>query len=180
YRFTGRNVVIFLFAVSLFVPPGYIIVPLFGIAYQLGLLNTLLGVILAEAGSPQLAVFMLLAAGYFNRLPNEVAEAARIDGCGFLGTFWRVMLPLGAPIIVTICIMQTIFTWNAFFIPLVFTLTASNLRPLGVGMFAFQGEYTSDWTGMAAGALIGIVPVVAVFLALQRYFIEGVAGAIKG
>ena len=79
-----------------------------------------------------------------------------------------------------ICIMQTIFTWNAFFIPLVFTLTATNLRPLSVGMFAFQGEYTSDWTGMAAGALIGIVPIVAVFLALQRYFIEGVAGAIKG
>jgi len=111
---------------------------------------------------------------------GEVAEAARIDGCGFFGTFWRVMLPLGAPIIVTICIMQVIFTWNAFFIPLVFTLTASNLRPLSVGMFAFQGEYTSDWTGMAAGALIGIVPVVTVFLLLQRYFIEGVAGAIKG
>lgn len=180
YDFLGRRPLVALFAASLFVPPGYLIVPLFEVARGLGLLNNLLGVILAEAGSPQLAVFILLAAGYFSRLPNELAEAARIDGCGFFGLFFRVMLPLGMPIVVTICIMQTIYTWNAFLIPLVFTLTASHLRPLSVGMYAFRGEYTMDWTGMAAGAIIGIVPIVVVFLALQRYFINGVAGAVKG
>lgn len=180
YDFAGRRPLVAILAASLFVPPGYIIVPLFEVARGLGLLNTYTGVILAEAGSPQMGVFVLLAAGYFSRLPKELAEAAQIDGCGFFGTFRRVMLPLAAPIVVTICIMQTIFAWNSFLIPLVFTLSTPDLRPLSVGMYAFQGEFSQDWTATAAGGVIGIVPILIVFLLLQRYFIAGVAGAIKG
>ena len=180
YNFAGRRPLVAILAASLFVPPGYIIVPLFEVARALGLLNTYLGVILSEVGSPQLAVFILLAAGYFSRLPNELAEAAQIDGCGFAGIFWRVMLPLGLPILVTICIMQTIYSWNSFLIPLIFTLSAPDLRPISVGMFAFQGEYSRDLTGTAAAAVIGIVPIVLIFLLLQRYFISGIAGAVKG
>lgn len=180
YEFGGRRLLVAVLAASLFVPPGYIIVPLFEVARELGLLNSYAGVILAEAGSPQMGVFVLLAAGYFSRLPKELAEAAQIDGCGFFGVFRLVMLPLATPIVVTICIMQTIFAWNSFLIPLVFTLSAPDLRPLSVGMYAFQGEFSRDWTATAAGGVIGIVPILILFLLLQRYFIAGVAGAIKG
>lgn len=180
YDFVGRRVVVTMLAASLFVPPGYLIVPLFEVARSLHLLNTYWGVILAEAGSPQLGVFILLTAGFFSRLPKEIAEAAVLDGCGFFGTFRWVMLPLGAPIIVTVCIMQTIYTWNSFLVPLVFTLNDSSLRPLSVGMFAFQGEFSRDLTGSAAGGAIGIIPIIIIFLLLQRYFIAGLAGAVKG
>ncbi|MBW7458302.1 carbohydrate ABC transporter permease, partial [Paenibacillus sepulcri] len=76
-------------------------------------------------------------------------------------------------------IMQFMFTWNAFLIPLVFTLGKPELRTLGVGMFQFVGENSMDWTGMAAAASISLVPILIVFLLLQRYFIEGVSGAVK-
>lgn len=89
------------------------------------------------------------------------------------------MLPLAKPIIGTVTLFTFISSWNAFFIPLVFTLGAPDLRTLGVGMYSFYGQYTTDWTGLAAGAFISLLPIIAVFLFLQRTFVEGLAGAVK-
>jgi raffinose/stachyose/melibiose transport system permease protein len=89
------------------------------------------------------------------------------------------MLPLAKPVTGTVALFTFIGAWTAFFIPLVFTLGNQNLRTLGVGMYSFYGIDTTDWTGLAAGAVIALVPIITVFLFLQKSFVEGMAGAIK-
>jgi multiple sugar transport system permease protein len=179
YDFPGKKLFMGAIVATLFLPTGYTIIPTFELIKALGLLDTLWAVILAMAGGAHV-LFILLFTGFFSSLPQDLEDAARIDGCGFVRTFWSVMLPLAKPVIATAVIMRFMWSWNAFFIPLVFTLGKPELRTLGVGMYAFVAEYATDWTGMAAAATISLIPIILVFLALQRYFVEGVAGAIKG
>jgi raffinose/stachyose/melibiose transport system permease protein len=122
---------------------------------------------------------ILLFAGYFSRIPKELEEAAIIDGAGFVTIFWRVMLPLARPVVATVTLLTFLSAWNNFFIPLVFTFSQPDLRTLSVGMLAFVGQHETDWSGMAAGAMISLIPIVTLFLFLQRYYVEGMAGAIK-
>ena len=89
------------------------------------------------------------------------------------------MLPLTKPVLATAVIMQFMHSWNDFLLPLALTLSRPDLRTLAVGIYAFQGEYFTDWSGMAAAATIALLPIIAVFLFLQRYFVEGLAGAVK-
>jgi raffinose/stachyose/melibiose transport system permease protein len=117
--------------------------------------------------------------GYFNRLPKELEEAAVLDGAGFVTLFSRVMLPLARPIMATIILLTFLNSWNNFFIPLVFTFSQPDLRTLSVGMLAFVGQHSTDWSGMAAGATISLLPVMILFLFMQRYYVEGLAGAVK-
>lgn len=178
YEFRGKRPVIVLLATTVFIPTGFSIIPIFDLAQRLRLTNSLLGVVLAETGTA-VALFILLFASYFSTLPRELEEAARLDGAGFARTFFQIMLPLAQPIMATVAIMQFIASWNSFFFPLVFTLARPDLRTLGVGMVAFVGEYSVDWAGMAAAATISIAPVILVFVLLQRWFVAGLAGAIK-
>ena len=103
-----------------------------------------------------------------------------MDGVGPVKTFWYVMLPLSKPIIVTVIVMQTLQAWNDFLLPLVITLANPAIRTLSVGIYSFRGEHFIDWGGMTAASAIAIVPVIVLFLFLQRYFIDGLAGAVKG
>ena len=178
YRFPGRRLVIGIFVATVFLPKGYTIIPIFEIINALGLDGTLAGVILAQSGGANI-IFILLFAGYFSQLPKELEEAAIVDGAGFLRVFLQIMLPLSKPVIATVVIMQLISSWNDFLLPLVLTLPRPELRTLSVGMYAFRGEYYTDWSGMAAAATISIMPIILVFLTMQRYFIEGIAGAVK-
>ncbi len=178
YRFRGKRLIIALFITTVFIPEGYTIIPIFELVNLLHLNNSLWGVILAESGGAHV-LFILLFAGFFSQLPKDLEEAAVVDGAGFVRVFWQVMLPLAMPVIATATIMQFLGSWNSFFLPLVLTLSRPEIRTLGVGMFAFQGEYFSDWAGMAAAATISQIPVIAVFVLLQRYFVEGIAGAVK-
>jgi raffinose/stachyose/melibiose transport system permease protein len=178
YRFRGRTLFISAVTATMFMPKGYTIIPVYTLVNQLGLNNSLWGVILAEAGGAHV-LFILLFVAYFRSLPKELEESAEMDGSGFVRTFVQIMLPLARPIVATTAIMQFMFTWNAFLMPLVFTLGKPDLRTLGVGMFQFVGEHTMDWTGMAAAASISLIPILAVFIVLQKHFIEGVAGAVK-
>ncbi|ULL16575.1 carbohydrate ABC transporter permease [Paenibacillus sp. H1-7] len=178
FHFKGRLLFISAITATMFMPKGYTIIPIYTLVNQLGLNNTLWGVILAEAGGAHV-LFILLFVAYFRGLPKELGESAEVDGSGFIRTFAQIMLPLSKPIIATTAIMQFMFTWNAFLMPLVFTLGKPKLRTLGVGMFQFVGENTLDWTGMAAAASISLIPILIVFLLLQKYFIEGVVGAVK-
>lgn len=178
YSFPGKRVVIGIFVATVFLPKGYTIIPVFELISNLGLDGSLLGVILAQSGGAHV-IFILLFTGYFNQLPKELEEAAIVDGAGFLRVFFQIMLPLSKPIIATVVIMQFIASWNDFLLPLVLTLARPELRTLSVGMYAFRGEYFTDWSGMAAAATIAIIPIILVFLAMQRYFIEGIAGAVK-
>jgi raffinose/stachyose/melibiose transport system permease protein len=179
YDFPGKKILIGALVVTTFLPTGYTIIPVFDLMKALGLLNTLWAVILGESGGPHV-LFIMLFAGFFSSLPRDLEDAAKMDGAGFVRIFWEIMLPLARPVMATTIIMRFMWSWNAFFLPLVFTLSKPELRTLGVGMYAFTTEYTTDWTGMAAAATISLIPIIAVFLLLQRYFVEGVAGAIKG
>ncbi|MGE5607466.1 MAG: carbohydrate ABC transporter permease [Bacteroidota bacterium] len=179
YNFPGKKIIIGLLVATIFIPSGYTVIPVFDLMKRLGLLNTLTAVILAEAGGGQI-LYILMFMGFFAGLPSELEESARIDGAGFLQVFWKIMLPLSTPIIATVTIFQFMNTWNAFFNPLIFTLGRPELRTLGVGMFAFTGEYSFDWTGATAAASISLIPVIIIFLSFQKLFINGIVGAVKG
>ncbi|WDR05184.1 carbohydrate ABC transporter permease [Devosia rhodophyticola] len=178
-KFLGRGFIFGLLVFTMFVPQGYTIIPVFELLSMLGLGQSLWGVMLATTGG-SFVIFVLLFAGYFSQMPDELEEAAKMDGVGFVRTFWYVMLPLSKPIIVTVIVMQTLYAWNDFLLPLVVTLANPAIRTLSVGVYAFKGENFVDWGGMTAASTITIVPVVVLFLFLQRYFIDGLAGAVKG
>ena len=178
YSFPGKRIAIGLLGLLVFLPQGYTIIPIFDLINKLGLSGNLLGIILAESGSAHI-IMILLFAGYFRQLPAELEESALVDGAGFVRIFLRIMLPLSKPVIATSIILQFIASWNDFLIPLVLTLSQPSLRTLAVGVYSFQGENLTDWADMAAASTISIIPVVVIFLFLQRYFIEGVAGAVK-
>ncbi len=178
YNFIGKRLVIVLLVGTLFVPVGYTIIPVVQLSYTLHLLNTLLGVILALGGGGHVADILLFA-GYFSQLPKELEEAAILDGAGFVDIFVKVMLPLATPVIASVTILTFMGAWNSFFVPLVFTFSRPDLRTLSVGMYAFVGTHETDWSGMAAAATISLIPVMLVFLFMQQYFIEAIAGAVK-
>jgi ABC-type glycerol-3-phosphate transport system permease component len=178
HDFRGRKLIMGMLVATLFVPAGYTIIPVVDLSQRLGLLNSLTGIILAMSGAANVAA-ILLYVGYFRGLPKELAESALIDGAGFATVFFRIMLPLAKPVTATVTVLTFLSTWNAFFLPLVFTFSLPDLRTVSVGMLSFIGENGTDWSGMAAAATISLLPVVALFIVLQRYFVEGIAGAVK-
>jgi raffinose/stachyose/melibiose transport system permease protein len=178
YDFVGRKLVIGILGATLIVPAGLTIIPIVDLTSALGLLNGHWGIILALAGSGQSAA-ILLYAGYFRGLPQELEEAATMDGAGFLRIFLNIMLPLAGPVTATVTVLTFLAAWNAFLIPLVFTFGTPGLRTLPVGMLAFVGTNETDWSGMAAAATISLLPVIVFFFFVQRYFVEGIAGAVK-
>ncbi len=163
---------------TLILPANQSFIPVFDLMLKLRLTGTLWPVILlAIVGKSSLAV--LLYSGYFAALPEEMAEAARLDGAGHWIIFWRIMLPLAAPVTGTVTLLTTLGVWNDFFYPVIFTLTKPELRTLAVGMFAFLGENTRDWTVMLAASVMSLAPIILLFLCLQRYFVDAVAGAVR-
>ncbi|HET8841580.1 MAG TPA: carbohydrate ABC transporter permease [Ktedonobacteraceae bacterium] len=177
YRFPGRNLLYMLIVGTLFIPLASIVLPQFLVVESLGLLNTQAGVILAFSGASG-ALYVLLFANFFRGIPEELFDAAQVDGASFVRLF-TLVFPLTRPVIATVIIFNFIATWNDFNIPLIYTLSAPDLRNLAVGMFAFQGENSFDWTGFAAGTVISFVPVLLVFLIFQRNFVYGLSGAVK-
>jgi ABC-type glycerol-3-phosphate transport system permease component len=178
YTFRGSRIIMGILVATLFVPTGYTIIPIVKISLQLGLLNSLTGMVLALSGAANVSA-ILIYAGYFRQLPKELEEAAVVDGASFFRVFFTIMLPLAMPVTATVALLTFLGTWNSFFLPLVFSFSRPELRTLSVGMQAFVGENAVDWSGMAAAGVISIVPVVALFIFLQRFFVEGIAGAVK-
>ncbi|MER7244410.1 carbohydrate ABC transporter permease [Kribbella sp. NPDC000426] len=178
YKFRGSKLFLGVLVATLFVPTGYTIIPVVKISMQLHLIDSLTGMILALSGGAYVSA-ILIYFGYFRQIPRELEEAALVDGAGFVRTFFSVMLPLAMPVTATVAVLTFITTWNAFFLPLVFTFSRPDLRTVSVGMQAFVGETATDWSGMAAAGVISIVPVVVLFIFMQRYFVEGISGAVK-
>ena len=177
YQFPGRDILYKIILATLFIPIASVILPQFMLIQELGLLNTRTGVILALSGGAG-ALYVLLYTNFFAAIPKEIFDAARVDGASFWQTF-QLAWPLARPVTATVIIFHFLHTWNEFNIPLIFTFSKPELRNLAVGMFAFQGEYSFDWTGFAAGTVISIIPVLIVFLLFQNYFVRGLAGAVK-
>ncbi len=177
-RFPGKKLLLIVIAITVFLPHGYTIVPVFDLIQHVGLLDTLWAVIVVEtAGNMVFSTFLFM--GYFTTIDRELEDAARVDGASFHQLFWRVMLPLARPMLATIGLFTFIGSWNNFLIPLVFTLGNSDLRTLPVGMYAFISQASTDWTQLCAASMISLVPTILVFVFAQRHVINAVAGAVK-
>ncbi len=178
FRFRGRNLCMAVFLGSIAIPLVSTIIPTYEVVKSMHLVGTKLGLILSQAGGAHV-IFLLLFTSFFESVPKELEEAAKMDGCNFFQTFFYIMMPLCKPVATTVVIMETIWAWNAFMLPLVLTLNSPSSRTLAVGLYAFKGENTVDWTGIAAGGTIAVIPVIILFIFMQRHFVEGIAGAVK-
>lgn len=178
FNFIGRKVVFGVFVASITIPMVFTLIPIYELLKALRVNNSLLGLIISEAGIGNV-VFLTLYSSFFKQLPKELSEAAEIDGCGFVKTYTKIMFPLVKPVTMTVVIMTFIWSWNSFLLPLTLTLSNPAIRTLSVGLYALKGENVVDWVGIAAGGTIAIVPIIIIFIFLQKYFVEGVAGAVK-
>jgi ABC-type glycerol-3-phosphate transport system permease component len=179
FQFRGKNALLFVLLSTVMVPGIVTLIPLYFLAVKLGLHDTYTVLILAYASWQTPTVVWILRA-FFENIPREIEESALIDGCSRLGAFYRIVLPLSQPGLASAAIIVSVWVWNEFIMAL--NLTSSDaIRPLTVGLFFFIGESGIEWGKMAAGASGALVPVIVLFLFLQRRFIQGLtAGASKG
>jgi raffinose/stachyose/melibiose transport system permease protein len=178
-RFRGSQVLFYLFLLGLMVPLEAIVVPLYYDLRDVGLTDTYWALILPQAAlSTAFGTFWMRA--FFRSVPRSLIEAARLDGSSSWVTLWRIVLPLGRPAVLTMVVLVFMWTWNEFLLALVM-VSDESLRTAPLGLAFFQGRNTSDEGLLAAGALIVALPVVVVYLFLQRHFIRGMlSGAVKG
>lgn len=181
FDFKGNRLIQNSFVASLGIPQIMIILPLFALASRLNITNSRgLLIILYICLNVPFTTFFLLS--FFTTLSRSFEEAATIDGCGPLQTFWQIMFPLAQPGIITVSIFNFIVLWNEYFIALVFA-NNSEQRPLAVGLYAMvqSMRYTGDWAGMFAAVVIVFVPTFLLYIFLSEKIIAGVTGgAIKG
>ena len=181
--FPGKEVIYGIFTAFMFINVGSVSLrPLYELATGLKINKSLWPVILFSAGGGQ-ATYIFLCRGYVNSVPRELDEAAKIDGCTFFQTYYRVIIPMLKPVLATIAILSFRQGWNEYIMPRVFTMTNDNLRPLtvGVNMLKNAGDGAAAWNIMFAGATIAIIPILLVFICFSRYFMGGLtAGAVKG
>lgn len=179
FRFAGRSTVLVAVLVAYTIPSVVLLVPLLVIFRSYGLVNTHLGMILAEA-THSAPFVLLLMINYFSTLPRELEEAAQVDGCSRLGTLWRIMIPLSLPGLVAGGLLAFIMTWNNFLFAFLFT-TTNAVKTLPVMMRLFAMGEPAVWSVSAAGAVLTTLPVALIFLLFQRMLMSGLAaGAVKG
>jgi alpha-1,4-digalacturonate transport system permease protein len=171
FRFAGRNILFFAILGALMVPIQVILVPEFLIVSWLGLLNTHLGVILPRAAEA-FGIFMVRQ--FMISIPDELIEAARLDGAGEFAIFFRIVLPLAKPIIAVLVIFTFMWRWNDFAWPLV-ALTDQDMFTLPLGLNLLRGEVNPDWGNVMSLALLSLLPMLVVFLAFQRFLLQGIA-----
>jgi ABC-type glycerol-3-phosphate transport system permease component len=178
FRFAGRKLYFNSMIALMVIPPAVLILPLFVLMVNIGLINKLPSVIIIYSGLLiPFSVYLLVS--FFRSLPPELFDAAAIDGCSNLDTFWRITLPLSTPAMVTLIVVNALFVWNELFIALVF-LQDETVKTLMPGLTLFKGHFTVNEPLIMAGTLIATIPMILLYLFGQRLFVEGlVAGAVK-
>ncbi|WP_375449458.1 carbohydrate ABC transporter permease [uncultured Devosia sp.] len=177
-KFFGSDFLLNYFLVGLMFPAATAILPLFIRIRDLGLLDTYWGVVLPQVAFG-LGMSILLFRNYFKNLPNELFDAAFVDGAGYLGFFWHICLPLSRPIIATVGIISFVGSWNSYILPLIM-LNSDSKYPWPLGIMVYRGEFSTDWQLILAFITLTILPTVIVFFAAQKHIIAGLtAGAVK-
>jgi raffinose/stachyose/melibiose transport system permease protein len=177
--FPGQKVLLYGLLIGLTIPVAAIIIPLYLTMRDFRLLDTYGSVIIADVALAA-PIFVFIMRAFFRDLPRELDDAARVDGANEFQIFWQIMLPLARPGLMTVALLESLWSWNDLLLPLVFLVT-NDLRTLPVGMLFFQGQFTIDYGLMSAGVLILSLPVTILFLVFQRDFVKGLAsGALKG
>lgn len=179
FEFPGRSFLFFILIATMMIPVPGTIIPLYVLLVKLGLANTRLGYILPQInGGLALGIFLLKT--FFDNLPKELEESARIDGCGRFRVYWYIALPLAKPAIAVLAIFNVLNVWNEYLLAML-VLSDKALMPLQRGLMVFQGAHITEYPLLMAGIIITIVPVVALYLVLQKHIIQGItAGAVKG
>jgi len=177
-KFPGKRFLFNLILSLMVIPPVVMIVPLFVSMVRWQLINTYQGTILIYTGL-LLPFSIYLMTNFFQTIPHEIVEAARMDGCSTLGVFWRILLPLSAPALVTLVVVNALWVWNELLIALVF-MQKDDLKTLMVGISALRSRNYVNIPVTMAGLTIATIPIVVVYMLGQRYFIRGmVSGAVK-
>jgi len=182
-NFPGKKIIFAVLTSTMFISLGTItLYPTIQVAQFLHINKSLWGVVIISVFSTHVTNVFLVR-GFINSIPKEIDEAATIDGCGFMGIFLRIMLPLIKPIIATVAILTFKDAWNNYLLPMLFTISDPEKMPLVVGVVNLKntGEGATSWNLMLSGMMISIIPMIIVYLCLNRYFVEGLtAGSVKG
>jgi alpha-1,4-digalacturonate transport system permease protein len=171
YKFRGQNLILLMIVGTLMVPLGVIMVPLYSIVSSLGLFNNLWGVILPTVATPT-GVFLLRQ--YMLTIPDELIDAARMDKASEWQIYWRIVLPLSAPALAVLAIFSVVWRWNDFLWPLI-VLNRSSLYTLQVGLNVYAGQLNVQWHYILAMTVVTMIPVILVFVFLQRFITRGIA-----
>ena len=173
--FKGSNALLTLYVVALFLPPA--LIPQFQLILNLGLYNTRPGFILLFLINP---IGMIILVNYMKSIPKELDESAAVDGSIYTRFVFRVIFPLIRPAVATVTVLHAIGIWNELILPTIY-LTNPDYYPITRGLIVFEGVYGNNWPGIAAAVLMLMVPILVLFMFLQRYIIGGLtAGAVKG
>jgi len=176
-RFAGRGLVLALVVATILIPFQVVMIPLYLLMVQVGLRNTLWALIIPQAATA-FGIFLLRQS--FLGVPVELEEAARSDGCSPIGEWWNVMLPAARADLITLAMFVFIGTWSDFLWPLVI-LDDPKLYTLPLGLQQLASSFSLDWRLVAAGSVVSILPVLAIFIGLQRYILPSASGdAVKG
>jgi multiple sugar transport system permease protein len=178
FRFRGRMAFLFLVLVTQMFSPTSLVVGIYREFFTVNLVNTYLALILTNAAF-NLAFAIWILHGFFASIPRELEEASELDGCGRVGTLWRVMLPLTLPGLVTATIFTFIAAWNEYVVALTLMLDDSR-KPLTVGINSYVTGYEQNWDQLFGASLIAIVPVVILFALIEKHLVGGLtSGAVK-
>lgn len=179
FKFPGNNILFYSLLITLMIPAIVYIIPEFILMKRLHLLNSLFGLILVYT-SAQLPLHTFLLKGFFEEIPKELEDAAKIDGCNIIRMYWQIMLPLAKPALATLCIFSFLFSWDEFIVALTMINDVSK-RTLPVGLMMFHGQYITKWGLVFAASIIAIFPIIAVFIIFQRHFVKGIiTSGLKG
>ncbi|MDB5075386.1 MAG: binding-protein-dependent transport system inner rane component [Chloroflexi bacterium] len=170
-RFPGRNILFAFTIATMMIPTVVTFIPTYVLFRYFHLLGTYAPLILPSFFGNAFFIFMLRQ--FFMGLPWELSEAAKVDGAGEFRIFWKIMLPLVRPALIVVAVFSFVWTWQEFFQPLIY-LSDPDTYPLSLGLFAFQGERTTDWQLLMAAGTLTTLPLVVLFFAAQRYFLQGI------
>jgi len=177
-RFPGQNIVFLVIVGTLMIPNQTVMYPLYQTVYSMGLINTHIGLILAF-GAFGLPLGTYLISAYFKSVPTELVEAAVVDGANHFQILWRVMLPIAMPAVVSVGILNSVWMWNDLLLPLLL-VNGQDSQTLMVAISLFRGQYDVFVPLISAGLIIGMLPVISIYLAAQTQLIKGLtAGAVK-
>ncbi|MDT8859280.1 carbohydrate ABC transporter permease [Alkalihalobacillus sp. MEB130] len=172
------KILFILFVSAMVIPFQTVMIPLVKLGGMLGIMNSIPGIIIMYFGFG-VPLSLFLYHGFVKTVPIEVEESARIDGCSQFGLFWRIVFPLLKPITVTVIILNTLWIWNDYLLPLL-VLQDASLRTIPLATSSFFAQYTKQWDMGLAALVLGITPVIIFFLFLQKHIIKGIAsGSIK-
>jgi multiple sugar transport system permease protein len=177
-RFPGRNALFLVYLATMMVPYQVTLIPTFIIMRELNWMDTHLALIVPGLFSA-FGVFLLRQ--FFQGIPKELEEAARIDGASYIGIYWRLILPLAVPAMTALAIFTFLGSWNDFMAPLVYLNTLDKFT-LALGLASLQGMHETDWPLLMTGAVLSLLPILIVFFFAQKRFIEGITlqGSMKG